>query len=107
MSVWYGVRDLGRARDFYTQRLGFEELYHDREGGWMRLARDSAELALVESDEPTGAVLAVDVPDVKAEAARLREAGVEVGVVLEIHGTIRLVDVYDPEGNRIQLTQDL
>jgi catechol 2,3-dioxygenase-like lactoylglutathione lyase family enzyme len=107
MSVWYGVRDLERARDFYTRQLRFEQLYHDAEGGWMRLGRDGASLALVQSDEPTGAVLAVDVADVKAEAARLREEGVEVGVVLEIHGTIRLVDVYDPDGNRLQLTQDL
>ena len=107
MSVWYGVRDLERAREFYTGQLGFEQLYHDAEGRWMRLARDSAQLALVESDEPTGAVLAVDVPDVKGEAARLREEGVEVGVVLEIPGTIRLADVYDPDGNRLQLTQDL
>ena len=107
MSVWYGVSDLERARDFYTQRLGFEQLYHDTEGGWMRLVRDSAELALVESDEPTGAVLAVEVPDVKAETARLREEGVQVGVVLEIPGTIRLADVFDPDGNRLQLTQDL
>ena len=107
MSVWYGVADLERARAFYTERLGFEERYHDVEGGWMRLARDGAELALVESGEPTGAVLAVDVDDVKAEVARLRDEGVEVGVVLEIHGMIRLADVYDPDGNRLQLTQDL
>ncbi|MBA2615170.1 MAG: VOC family protein [Actinobacteria bacterium] len=107
MSVWYGVRDLDAARDFYLGKLGFQELYRDDEARWMRLAREGAELALVESDEPTGAVLAVDVADVKGEAARLREQGVEVGVVLEIHGTIRLVDVYDPDGNRVQLTQDL
>ncbi|HWC33108.1 MAG TPA: VOC family protein [Actinomycetota bacterium] len=107
MSVWYGVRDLERARAFYTETLGFEELYRDADGRWMRLGRNGAELALAESDEGTGAVLAVAVEDVKAEAARLREAGVEVGVVLEIHGVLRLLDVFDPEGNRLQLTQDL
>jgi hypothetical protein len=32
---------------------------------------------------------------------------VNVGVVLELPGTIRLVDVFDPDGNRLQLTQDL
>ena len=45
--------------------------------------------------------------DVKGEAERLRAAGVEVGVVFELHGQIRLVDVFDPEGNRIQLAQSL
>ena len=43
----------------------------------------------------------------KKEAERLREAGVEVGVVFELHGQIRLVDVFDPDGNRIQLAQSL
>ncbi len=107
MSVWYGVRDLERARAFYTGTLGFEELYRDEDGRWMRLARNGAELALAESDEGTGAVLAVDVEDVKAEAARLRGEGVEVGVVLELHGAMRLLDVFDPDGNRIQLAEEL
>jgi len=49
----------------------------------------------------------VDVEDVKGDAERLREAGVEVGVVFELHGQMRLVDVFDPDGNRIQLAQSL
>jgi hypothetical protein len=44
---------------------------------------------------------------VKSLADRLREAGVNVGTVLELHGHVRLVDVFDPDGNRIQLAQDL
>jgi catechol 2,3-dioxygenase-like lactoylglutathione lyase family enzyme len=107
VSVWYGVRDLDQARAFYTEKLGFREVYRDDEARWMRLARDGAELAVAESPEATGAVLAVDVADVKAEADELRRAGVEVGVVVEIAGSIRLLDVYDPDGNRLQLTQDL
>ena len=53
------------------------------------------------------AVLTLDVADVKAEAERLREQGVQVGTVLEIPGTIRLLDVFDLDGNRLQLSQDL
>ncbi len=55
----------------------------------------------------TDTALAIEVDDVKAEATRLREAGVNVGVVLEIPGAIRILDVFDPDGNRIQLTQDV
>jgi hypothetical protein len=44
---------------------------------------------------------------VKTEADKLREEGVEVGVVLELAGQMRLVDVFDPDGNRIQLAQHL
>jgi len=30
---------------------------------------------------------------------------VEVGVVLELHDELRILDVFDPDGNRIQLAQ--
>jgi hypothetical protein len=44
---------------------------------------------------------------VRAEAERLRTAGVEVGVIVELHGQVRIVDVFDPDGNRIQLTEEV
>jgi catechol 2,3-dioxygenase-like lactoylglutathione lyase family enzyme len=108
VSIWYRVRDLEAARVFYRETLGFDEAYVDEEDRWARLTRGSAEVALAEGDpQEEETVLTLDVRDVKAEAERLREAGVEVGTVVEITGTIRLLDVYDPDGNRLQLSQDL
>jgi hypothetical protein len=49
----------------------------------------------------------VDVPDLKGEADRLRAQGLDVGIVFELQGEMRLLDVYDPDGNRIQLAQEL
>lgn len=49
----------------------------------------------------------IDVSDIKAETERLRAAGVEVGTVLELNGQMRPLDIYDPDGNRIQLAQTL
>jgi catechol 2,3-dioxygenase-like lactoylglutathione lyase family enzyme len=108
MTVWYHVRDLDAARAFYRERLGFDEMYFDAEGRWSRLVREGMEIALAEG-EPTvdSGVAHIDVPDIKAEADRLRNDGVEVGVILELHGQVRLVDVFDPDGNRIQLAQSL
>ena len=54
-----------------------------------------------------GVIATFEVTDIKSEADRLREAGVNVGVVLEIPGAIRLLDVFDPDGNRIQLSEDV
>ena len=108
MSIWYHVRDLEAARTFYSQTLGFDEAYVDEEDRWARLTRGNVEVAIAEGDpEEEEAVLTLDVPDVKAEAERLRKAGVEVGTVVEIPRTIRLLDVFDPDGNRLQLSQDL
>jgi catechol 2,3-dioxygenase-like lactoylglutathione lyase family enzyme len=108
MTVWYHVRDLDAARAFYREMLGFDETYFDADGRWSRLAREGMEIGLTEG-EPTedGGVAHIDVPDIKAEADRLRNDGVEVGVILELHGQVRLVDVFDPDGNRIQLAQSL
>ena len=108
MSIWYRVRDLEEARAFYRERLGFEEAYVDEEDRWARLVHGSSELAIAEGErEEADAVLTIDVTDIKQEAERLRGAGVEVGTVLEIPGTIRLLDVFDPDGNRVQLSEEI
>ena len=107
-TVWYRVSDLDRARAFYRDVLGFEEIFVDFDDGWSRLTHGEMEIAVAEGDPAESSGVAhVDVEDVKAEAERLRGEGIEVGVVLELHGQIRLVDVFDPDGNRVQLAQSL
>ena len=100
--IWYHVRDLEAGRQFYTRKLGFTETYVDADGRWVKLERNATEIGLAEG-EPQG----VDVADVKAVADELRSDGVDVGVVLELHGQMRLLDVYDPDGNRLQFAQEL
>jgi catechol 2,3-dioxygenase-like lactoylglutathione lyase family enzyme len=108
VTVWYHVRDLDEGRRFYRDVLGFTETYFDAEGGWAKLERGEMEIGLAQGEpQADGGVAHVDVEDVKAEAERLRAKGVEVGVVLELHGEMRLLDVFDPDGNRVQLAQEL
>ena len=107
-KVWYHVRDLDAALGFFAGTLGFTVNVLDEEARWASLERGTMLVGLAEGEpESGGGVATVDVDDVKAEAERLRAAGVEVGVVLELHGQVRLLDVYDPDGNRIQLAQVL
>jgi catechol 2,3-dioxygenase-like lactoylglutathione lyase family enzyme len=106
--VWYHVRNVEAARSFYKDKLGFTETFVDDEGNWSKLERNGMEIGLAEGEpQEDGGVAHVDVDDVKAAAEELRAAGVEVGVVLELHGEIRLLDVFDPDGNRLQLAQEL
>lgn len=113
MNIWYPVSDLDAARSFYVERLGFQEVYFDEEDRWIRLLRNGVEIAISDAEFQEGPssdeelVATIEVEDVKAEAERLREAGVEVGVIVEIPSTIRLLDVFDPDGNRLQLSEDL
>ena len=85
--------------------------------------------------QPSGSVLYFQVADIQEAHASLAARGVEfiqpprfitrlpqgelwmaefrdsegnlLGVVFELHGTMRLLDVFDPDGNRIQLAQEL
>ncbi len=107
--VWYHVRDLAAGRRFYTEKLGFTETFVNPDERWAKLERGGMEIGLAEGepDGEDGPVAHVDVADVKAAAEELRRDGVDVGVVLELHGAMRLLDVFDPDGNRIQFAQEL
>jgi catechol 2,3-dioxygenase-like lactoylglutathione lyase family enzyme len=106
--VWYHVRDLQVGRAFYKEKLGFEETYVDAYGSWVKLERGGMEIGLAEGEpQEDSGVAHVDVDDVKAVADELRRDGVEVGVVFELHGEMRLLDVFDPDGNRLQLAEEL
>jgi catechol 2,3-dioxygenase-like lactoylglutathione lyase family enzyme len=107
VRVWYHVRDLEQARAFYTQKLGFAEIFLNDDDRWAKLERGEMLIALAEGEPREGGVAAVDVDDVRAEGERLRNEGVEVGVVLELHNEVRLLDVFDPDGNRIQLVEQI
>ena len=107
MSVWYRVRDLGAARDFYRDVLGFRETFSDQDGRWLQLQRADMVIALWEAQGDEGGVASVGVDDLRAEVDRLRGLGVDVGTIVELHGQVRIVDVFDPDGNRIQLTEEI
>ncbi len=103
--VWYFVRDFDLGRDFYKRLLGFEETYVDFDDKWAKLERGVMRIAVTEGEPSNGGVAMVDVDDVKHAAEQLRAAGVEVGTVLDLAGQLRIVDVFDPDGNRVQLAQ--
>ncbi len=113
MRIWYRVSDLDAARAFYKGVLGFTETFVDQDERWASLDRGATEIAIGETgDDPgedaeEGPVATIDVPDVKAERERLAAAGLEVGTVLELHGAMRILDLFDPDGNRVQLAEDL
>ena len=110
MRVWYRVRNLGLARAFYTDVLGFTESFVADESAWVALDRGQTEIALAEGEpqpEDEAGVATIDVEDIKAERERLDQTGVRVGTVFELQGAMRLLDVYDPDGNRLQLAEDV
>lgn len=128
VSVRYIVHDVEAALSFYVQQLGFTEVMHPAPGfamltrGGLRLLL-SAPGALDANGAPGGGGRAMgdgvvpepggwnrfslQVPDLDAEVARLREAGVAFrSGVMEGIG-VRQAMVEDPSGNPVELFQPL
>ena len=104
--VVYQVREFERALEFYKLTLGFDESFVDWDEKWATLTSGQMHIAITEGEpDPNSGVAMIDVEDVKGEADRLRAGDVNVGTVIEIAGEMLLVDVYDPDGNRLQLSQ--
>ncbi|HJW66363.1 MAG TPA: VOC family protein [Gaiellaceae bacterium] len=104
--IWYRVTDLDTARAFYTGKLGFTEV--EATADWATLERGGMEIALAQGAPfVDGPVASIDVVNLMAEADHLRDEQVEIGTVLELHDEVRIVDVYDPDGNRLQLVEQL
>ena len=77
-----------RGARVLQRQLGFTETYVDDEGGWAqaRARRDGDRARRGRAAGGRRRRARSTSTDVKAEAERLREEGVEVGTVLELHG---------------------
>jgi catechol 2,3-dioxygenase-like lactoylglutathione lyase family enzyme len=118
--VRYIVHDVDAALEFYTGRLGFAEVMHPAPTFAM-LSRGALRLALSApsgqgrggQSMPDGRMpepggwnrISLDVKDIEAEVARLREAGVHFrnDIVIGVGGKQILLE--DPSGNPVELFQ--
>lgn len=113
--VAYNVSNLDRAKKFYGETLGLPVALALDEAGWIEYGRpNQAHLGinLWRGPEPmpstTGgghATLTCD--DVRGAIAHLRAKGVRCDDVQEMPGMVILGNIYDPDGNFLQLAQSL
>jgi predicted enzyme related to lactoylglutathione lyase len=100
------VRDRARAIEFYERLLGKppfmypnddEAAWQVTEGGWLYVVHD------LERAGSSLATLLVD--DLDADLERWAQAGIAVSAVEDIPGAVRIAEILDPDGNRIQVGQ--
>ena len=105
--VFYYVRDLYRAIQFYTTVLGFQLSSRDAVA---RFHLDGVLFELVPAEEGVllsgrgNARLTLAVDEIEAAAADLRDKGVAVSPVRDVSNG-RLAAFADPDGNEIVLWQ--
>jgi predicted enzyme related to lactoylglutathione lyase len=94
MLAWY-ERLFGTAPDFFP---------HDREAVWKVV--EHGWVYVVEDAERAGkALVTILVDDLEAQVRQLAERGLPTGPIETMPEGVRVVQIADPEGNRIQLGQ--
>lgn len=114
--TWVCVADLDKALKFYVQTLGFKQLFVSQEHGWAELEGEEGEgrigLATKSSGGPispgNNGVPTLNVDNIEAETAELKQKGAKmVGELQEVPGHVKMQLLVDPDGNHLQLVEQL
>ncbi len=111
--VSYSVRDWERAKKFYGGTLGLPVAFAAEQVGWLEYGvAHQPTLAINKWESPDalptgGAVAVLSCPDVRGTIAKLRAQGVRCDDAEQVPGMVIYGNVFDPEGNRLQLAQSL
>ena len=113
------VRDVQKAKDFYTRALGLQVAYEDRQRNavFLSFGTEHHELALFQlaTGEPPEAAqpglhhMAWQLGsfvELQAAHRELLEIGIPVEATIE-HNVTRSVYFFDPDGNRVELYCDM
>jgi len=106
--VSLNVRDTAESVVFYTEALGLT-VRDDRPdfpfgGAWLDLGPQQVHLLEIAVPDDVGQHFAIQVADLDAAVAGLRERGIDVTQPSRV-GTGRQSFLHDPSGNRIELHQ--
>ncbi len=110
--VSYNVSDWQRAKKFYAETLGLPvAAFITDEVGWMEFGeKEDVHLAIMLWRGPGplpkgdgGAIAVFEVDDAYVAVAELRKLGVRCGDVIAVPQMVTYADLFDPDGNRLQV----
>jgi predicted enzyme related to lactoylglutathione lyase len=108
------VRDIERAKNFYEEIFGFENIWYEgSEIGWteFNLPGDSPHLGLNsveegEEFEMDSGVFTIQVKNLVETRNFLKKNGIETSEITDIPDMVSYFNMTDPEGNRVQIVSD-
>lgn len=110
----YNVKDFDRAKKFYTEIFGFEITFDGgSEVGWCELdlpvkgAKLGLNLKLEGDITPGSGTLTFDVTDLDATKSYLESNNIKTTNITDLPDMVSYFDMYDSEGNRIQIVAEL
>ncbi|MFW9905547.1 MAG: VOC family protein [Candidatus Thorarchaeota archaeon] len=109
----YNVKDMDRAKEFYTEIMGFKITWDGgSEVGWceLDLPVEGVKLGLnlkLEGEIINGSgILTIDVADLDITKSYLKNKDVKTTDITDIPDMVSFFDIYDSEGNKIQIVSE-
>ena len=107
------IVDWAKAKAYYHDIIGLPVLLDIAEAGWCEFGehgKTTLAISLWRDATPparSGAIPVFAVADCAKAVAELRQRGVKCGDPVTYPGMVIYADVYDPEGNLLQVAQSL
>lgn len=111
-TVWYSVKCIDRTLAFYTDKLGFEVLFHDS-GSGMAMVKTNTENCVIGFSEaetviPSTSSSVFDVDNIEQAVHKLKAEGVAfIGDIETIPDFVKLATFSDPDGHSLMLSEQL
>lgn len=112
ITIALSVTDRHASANWYSEKLGFELMYHIDEAGWSEMQTKTAGVTIGMGEhtepKPGNCVPVFGIADIEAARAALEGAGVKFdGPTDVVEGMVATATFYDPDGNALMLAQDL
>lgn len=107
----YNVSNLERTLAFYTEKLGFNVLFHDTNNGQAMLTTNTKDcfigFAEAQSIIPSSTCITFEVENIEQAVQILQQKGVKFeGGILEIPNVVKLATFSDPDGYKLMLSEN-
>jgi len=112
LTVWYNVSDVDTTKAFYVEKLGFECMMYDPEGGMViiKTPTTNVEIGFSQANQVDQSSVSTvfDVDDIDEAMSILSGRGIDfIGEVETIPGLVKLATFQDPDGHSLMLAQSL
>lgn len=114
---WIVVKDLQKAIDFYVNVLGFELTTHAPEYNWAEVKAPASDFVIgigapSENDATmkpgSNMVPTFTTENIEMAITQLKKEGVTfAGDIIEVPGHVKMISMFDVDGNHMQLVQKL
>ncbi|HZG82518.1 MAG TPA: VOC family protein [Brevibacillus sp.] len=112
VTVWYNISRLDATIAFYTEKLGFEKIFHDVESGMAMVSTNTPDcvigLSEAEAVVPSTSSTVFEVINIEEAMQHLQQQGVPfVGEIETIPDMVKLATFTDPDGHNLMLAETL